>query len=300
MISFSFLLIRSDNDSFKSKEIIKQIHKVNNDGTYTVGYEADDGSFKMETRDVLGNIKGSFGYIDDKGTLKRVTYTTTSGKHFNFSEEIANNHQQKNVSDIKTSTTSTTSTTTTNRPISTVIQSIPKRTDYITSTIPNMPDNNEVIEPTNGPRVSKTDEDLIELNDDRDIYNTDVKQEYKIIEQDQINNNNIYYRSESSEMDELKYNSNQMSQYDEKINRIEPPVSTSDFQLLLDYLLLRQNRLKEAKQILEYHKLHKQLQQSVHVPIIDPQKIQQPTVFMILPRTTTYNEGHQYVPILSS
>ncbi|CAB0000819.1 unnamed protein product, partial [Nesidiocoris tenuis] len=44
-------------------QIIKQINRVNEDGTYTYGYEAADGSFKIETRDVLGNVKGMFGYV---------------------------------------------------------------------------------------------------------------------------------------------------------------------------------------------------------------------------------------------
>lgn len=59
-------------------EIIKQIKKVNDDGSYTIGYEADDGSFKIESRDVLGNIKGTYGYIDDTGDIKRVSYSSTN------------------------------------------------------------------------------------------------------------------------------------------------------------------------------------------------------------------------------
>lgn len=39
--------------------ILKQINKVNDDGSYTFGYEASDGSFKVETRDVAGNVKGT-------------------------------------------------------------------------------------------------------------------------------------------------------------------------------------------------------------------------------------------------
>ncbi|KAI5633872.1 hypothetical protein NE865_13441 [Phthorimaea operculella] len=42
-------------------EIVKQIRRLNPDGSYTVGYEADDGTFKIESRDVLGNVKGTFG-----------------------------------------------------------------------------------------------------------------------------------------------------------------------------------------------------------------------------------------------
>lgn len=38
--------------------ILKQVNRVNDDGSYTFGYEAADGSFKIETRDVRGNVKG--------------------------------------------------------------------------------------------------------------------------------------------------------------------------------------------------------------------------------------------------
>ncbi|XP_047507548.1 uncharacterized protein LOC125051344 [Pieris napi] len=57
-------------------EIVKQIRRLNEDGSYTIGYEANDGTFKIESRDVLGNVKGTFGYISDDGEIKRVTYTS--------------------------------------------------------------------------------------------------------------------------------------------------------------------------------------------------------------------------------
>lgn len=59
-------------------EIVKQIRRLNEDGSYTIGYEADDGTFKIESRDVLGNVKGTFGYIDQDGEVKRVTYSSSS------------------------------------------------------------------------------------------------------------------------------------------------------------------------------------------------------------------------------
>ncbi|CAG4999214.1 unnamed protein product [Parnassius apollo] len=58
-------------------EIVKQIRRLNEDGSYTIGYEADDGTFKIESRDVLGNVKGTFGYIDQDGEIKRVTYSSS-------------------------------------------------------------------------------------------------------------------------------------------------------------------------------------------------------------------------------
>ena len=62
--------------------ILKQINRVNDDGSYTFGYEAADGSFKIETRDVLGHVKGMFGYIDEHGNLKRVSYSAANGTGF--------------------------------------------------------------------------------------------------------------------------------------------------------------------------------------------------------------------------
>lgn len=61
---------------------MKQINRVNEDGSYTFGYEAADGSFKIETRDVLGHVKGMFGFLDEQGQLKRVSYTAANGTGF--------------------------------------------------------------------------------------------------------------------------------------------------------------------------------------------------------------------------
>ncbi|XP_026812986.1 uncharacterized protein LOC113553703 [Rhopalosiphum maidis] len=66
----------------KDVSILKQINKVNDDGSYTFGYEASDGTFKVETRDVAGNVKGMFGFVDDAGRLKRVTYSASNSSGF--------------------------------------------------------------------------------------------------------------------------------------------------------------------------------------------------------------------------
>lgn len=66
----------------KDVSILKQINKVNDDGSYTYGYEASDGSFKVETRDVAGNVKGMFGFMDEAGRLKRVSYSATNSTGF--------------------------------------------------------------------------------------------------------------------------------------------------------------------------------------------------------------------------
>jgi hypothetical protein len=71
-----------DAQSQQQVAILKQINRVNDDGSYTFGYEAADGSFKIETRDVQGNVKGMFGFIDESGELKRVSYTASNNTGF--------------------------------------------------------------------------------------------------------------------------------------------------------------------------------------------------------------------------
>lgn len=47
--------------------ILKQINQVNDDGSYTFGFEAGDGSFRVETKTVDGQTIGKYGYIDEFG-----------------------------------------------------------------------------------------------------------------------------------------------------------------------------------------------------------------------------------------
>ncbi|KAF4524050.1 hypothetical protein B566_EDAN017529 [Ephemera danica] len=61
-----------------ASNIVKQINRVNDDGSYTIGYEAEDGTFKIETRDSHGNVKGMFGFLDANGHIKRVAYATSN------------------------------------------------------------------------------------------------------------------------------------------------------------------------------------------------------------------------------
>ncbi|KAJ0175860.1 hypothetical protein K1T71_009019 [Dendrolimus kikuchii] len=71
-------ILKADETGDPTKvEIVKQIRRLNEDGSYTIGYEADDGTFKIESRDVRGNVKGTFGYIDRDGEIKRVTYSSS-------------------------------------------------------------------------------------------------------------------------------------------------------------------------------------------------------------------------------
>lgn len=54
--------------------ILKQINRHNEDGSYSYGYEAADGSFKIETKAANGEVKGKYGYVDDSGNLREIAY----------------------------------------------------------------------------------------------------------------------------------------------------------------------------------------------------------------------------------
>ena len=54
--------------------ILKQINRHNDDGSYSYGYEAADGSFKIETKRPTGEVVGKYGYVDDTGSLREVEY----------------------------------------------------------------------------------------------------------------------------------------------------------------------------------------------------------------------------------
>jgi len=66
-------------------EIVKQVNEINEDGSYTVGYEASDGTFKLETRDIDGNVEGKYGFIDDNGVIKIVEYSSNNSTGFSTS-----------------------------------------------------------------------------------------------------------------------------------------------------------------------------------------------------------------------
>ncbi|KAF7271496.1 hypothetical protein GWI33_015628 [Rhynchophorus ferrugineus] len=54
--------------------ILKQIDRHNDDGSYSYGYEAADGTYKIETKYPTGEVFGKYGYIDDTGKLREVEY----------------------------------------------------------------------------------------------------------------------------------------------------------------------------------------------------------------------------------
>ncbi|KAH0815857.1 hypothetical protein GEV33_006934 [Tenebrio molitor] len=164
-------LVQSESKDGKL-EIIKQIKKVNDDGSYTIGYEADDGSFKIESRDVLGNIKGTYGYIDDSGQIKRVSYSTSNSSEVLTKSEPAasvvqripktnRTHTTKRPSSIYSTTLSTptsttalqriaklrSSTTTTDRPNYSEVVNVESE---LSKTTPKPP---HIVYPTSTPRI---------------------------------------------------------------------------------------------------------------------------------------------------
>merc|ERR1712227_520596 len=68
--------------------IVKQVNEINEDGSYTVGYEASDGSFRLETKDAEGNVEGKYGVVDENGGIKIVEYSANNSTGFQSDLEI--------------------------------------------------------------------------------------------------------------------------------------------------------------------------------------------------------------------
>merc|ERR1711893_372660 len=62
--------------------ILRYVDTQNVDGSYTYGYEAADGTYKLETRFVDGRVKGKYGYVDPEGNLREASYGAEAGRGF--------------------------------------------------------------------------------------------------------------------------------------------------------------------------------------------------------------------------
>merc|ERR1712025_966232 len=62
--------------------ILRYVDSQNIDGSYTYGYEAADGTYKLETRFVDGRVKGKYGYYDPEGVLREASYGAKAGRGF--------------------------------------------------------------------------------------------------------------------------------------------------------------------------------------------------------------------------
>merc|ERR1739848_2815 len=68
--------------------IIKYINEINEDGSYTVGFEAADGTFKMETRDVEGNVEGTYGFLNEHGEIEVEEYSSNNSTGFTTNNRL--------------------------------------------------------------------------------------------------------------------------------------------------------------------------------------------------------------------
>ncbi|XP_053677888.1 uncharacterized protein LOC128728292 [Anopheles nili] len=78
-------------------QTIRNYSKVNDDGSFTFGYEAADGSFKEETRGTDCVVRGKYGYIDPDGNKREFTYVSGNPCDPNNpdgSEEDDNDHPE--------------------------------------------------------------------------------------------------------------------------------------------------------------------------------------------------------------
>lgn len=66
--------IAAETTSRPPARILKQINRQNEDGSYSYGYENDDGSYKIETKSANGEIVGKYGYVDVDGKLREIEY----------------------------------------------------------------------------------------------------------------------------------------------------------------------------------------------------------------------------------
>lgn len=54
----------------------------NEDGSYSYGFEAADGSYKIESKYPTGEVFGKYGFIDDTGKLREIEYGATKRQGF--------------------------------------------------------------------------------------------------------------------------------------------------------------------------------------------------------------------------
>jgi len=62
--------------------ILRFLDSKNPDGSYTYGFESGDGTYKIETRQADGTVKGKYAYIDTNGVLRETSYGSSSERGF--------------------------------------------------------------------------------------------------------------------------------------------------------------------------------------------------------------------------
>eukprot|EP00095_Tigriopus_kingsejongensis_P008907 maker-scaffold1538_size36768-snap-gene-0.12 protein:Tk08907 transcript:maker-scaffold1538_size36768-snap-gene-0.12-mRNA-1 annotation:"hypothetical protein AaeL_AAEL003041" len=120
VITKGFLAALSTQNAPPPVEILRQINDQHEDGSYTYGYEAADGSFKLETRFPDGLVQGKYGYVDiDSGELKVIEYGADMMGFQPVGDlpfDVVNLPGTSTTSRTTTSTTTTTTATATAKP----------------------------------------------------------------------------------------------------------------------------------------------------------------------------------------
>ena len=70
-------------------KIVENTQTSGEDGSYSYGWRASDGSFKQETRLASGEVIGVYGYRDAAGDIIRTRYGVNSQTQFGFEGEIS-------------------------------------------------------------------------------------------------------------------------------------------------------------------------------------------------------------------
>merc|ERR1711962_551601 len=127
--------------------ILKFLDVHNNDGSYTYGYESADGTFKIETRSVTGEVSGKYGYIDVNGILKETTYgagtesgfvPVVDGREYNPAANYAANNAP-----IATNTIDQPASTVNSAPVS-----VPRRQNSFGNLLPLAEESTQIAQPT--------------------------------------------------------------------------------------------------------------------------------------------------------
>ncbi|GJQ85214.1 hypothetical protein Trydic_g12501 [Trypoxylus dichotomus] len=101
-IIYSFLVAVTVAQQYTTPvPILKQINRHNEDGSYSYGYEAADGTFKIESKYPNGEVYGKYGYLDDTGKLREIEYGATrrgfepAGNEINVAPPTLNNNYEQ-------------------------------------------------------------------------------------------------------------------------------------------------------------------------------------------------------------
>ena len=86
---FSVLLVacitaRTSSRRAHAASIVENISSVGEDGSYSFGWTASDGTFRKETRKKTGEVSGEFGYRNSQGDLVTTKYGVNKDTQFGF------------------------------------------------------------------------------------------------------------------------------------------------------------------------------------------------------------------------